>query len=201
MTNQIDMNDIDNSLTKINKWVDTIIQFVPIILISYFILYSILNNSLSGIVLIIGIAISLLIITFIGNSILSTPTYNKDSICNFISINHKTGISNVPFSQIIFGFILSYLLFTIIEYGQGIRNMQSLFIFATVILIDMYQLIKNKCFPIINILFGFACSLLMGGVWGNVLNNPKYKRFQYVIGEHKLCMMPSEINYSCGAQK
>ncbi len=193
------MNDmIKENIASSYNVIMNLVQLVPIALISYFILHSIMYNSMSGIVLIIGIAISSSIAMFLGNTILSTPTvYKPSSMCNFISINHKTGLSSIPFSQTIFGFTLSYLTFTVIEYGQGIRNLFSLLLFASLIIADINRLIDNKCFPLINIIFGLSCSLIMGAVWGNILNNPKYKPLQYVFGQHELCMAPKRRNFKC----
>jgi hypothetical protein len=186
-----------NSSESVNNTIMLILQLIPFILICYFLLYSLLYNSMSGLMVIVGLIVSMTITTLFINTLHTGDSKSISNLCGMINI---PGVSSrVPFSQTIYCFIFAYLLFTTLLYNQGIRNILSFVCFALLILVDMYRLISHDCFPMYNILFTVVIGLIFGILWGRIINASDNKSIQYVIGHHELCEMPISRSFKCRA--
>ena len=94
----------------------------PFIVIYYFLLSSIINSDLKGIIYIIGLLFSLTSSYFIGNTIpIFNPLTNSESICNIINIKNIT--NNIPINQNLIGYTIAYLLFFAIANNTIMNNL------------------------------------------------------------------------------
>lgn len=193
------MSDNTDSLKKILLLIQ---QFTPFMLIWYFILYSIFNNTLSGITMVFGMIFTSFFTMFIGNSIFSQPDIKNSMLsCNFISIKNITGISSIPFSQSIYGFTFAYLLYTILSYNQLFTNIFPLICFLTLIISDIVWLTTNRCFPPINIIFATGFSIILGILWGYTIRLSPNQSMQYTVGmPDNICVLPKTRTYKCNSK-
>ena len=171
--------DKDNTITVKNGLI-MIQQFIPFILVWYFIIYSLMNYTMSGIIVIIGMVFASFTTMLIGKSILPYPDFSISSQkCNFISIRHISGISNIPFSQTIYGFTFSYMLYTVLLYNQIFTYVFPLLCFFVLLVSDIIWLNQNSCFPTNNILFSTIVSRVIGVFWGYTIKNIPNKLYNF----------------------
>ena len=133
----------------INNLRELIYIFAPFIIVCYFILLSIINTDMKGIIYLIGLIASTMLTIFIGNGIVGKPnSTNKDVLCDIVTINHIAGISNIPISLTIYCFTLSYLLFTIISVNITyiFRSVVPVFALSVLIILDILWITSKNCF-------------------------------------------------------
>lgn len=172
-------------------------QITPFLLIWYFIIYSIINSTMSGVVVIFGMIFSMCF-TLLFSSWMSARDFNKKMLnCNYISINHVSGLSNIPFSQSIYGFTFAYLLYTDIFYKQAFQYFFPLLCFLILIISDMVWLKINSCYPIYNIIITSGLSMVIGILWGHNIANSPNKSMQYISSQNNLCEIPSKREFKC----
>ena len=120
--------------------------------------------------------------------------------CNYISINHITGISNIPFSQSIYGFTFAYILYTDILYKQAFQYFLPLLCFFILIMSDIIWLSKNSCYPKYNIIITTGLSMFIGILWGQYVSNIPNKSMQYISSQNNLCEIPSRRGFKCSTR-
>lgn len=187
-----------DSIITVKNGLLMIQQFIPFILVWYFIIYSLMNYTMSGIIVIIGMIFASFTTMLIGKSILHSPDFSLSSQkCNFISIRHISGISNIPFSQTIYGFTFSYMLYTALLYNQIFTYVFPLLCFFVLLVSDIIWLNQNSCFPTNNILFSTIVSSVIGVFWGYTIKNIPNKSMQYVASPYETCTLPTKRSYKC----
>ena len=157
----------------INNLRELIYIFAPFIIVCYFILLSIINTDMKGIIYLIGLIASTMLTIFIGNGIVGKPnSTNKDVLCDIVTINHIAGISNIPISLTIYCFTLSYLLFTIISVNITyiFRSVVPVFALSVLIILDILWITSKNCFQQNHIMAAGMISILLGIGWGFVIN-------------------------------
>ena len=84
--------------------------FAPFIIICYFLLYSLINMEIKGLVYLIGLLAGLVMTVFIGNGLVgkNDNMFSKNELCNFVTINHIANVSNVPLSISVYCFTAFY---------------------------------------------------------------------------------------------
>lgn len=172
-------------------------QFTPFILIWYFIIYSIINSTMAGIVVILGMIFSICVSMIFGYWL---PQHNPNINmlnCNYISINYISAISNIPFSQSIYGFTFAYLLYTDLLYKQAFQYFLPLLCFLIFIISDIIWLSINSCYPKYNIIITTGLSMFIGLLWGYNIAQISNKSLQYVSSQNKLCEIPYKREFKC----
>ena len=179
----------------INNLRELLYIFAPFIIVCYFILLSIINTDMKGIVYLIGLIASTMMTIFIGNGLVGKPnSTNKDVLCDIVTINHIAGISNIPISLTIYCFTLSYLLYTIIAINITFLFRAVVPVFALIVLIimDISWISTKKCFQQNHILTAIMVSLLLGMGWGFIINKINNKSLQYFTADDSVCTMPKK---------
>jgi hypothetical protein len=179
----------------INNLRELLYIFAPFIIVCYFILLSIINTDMKGIVYLIGLISSTMLTIFIGNGIVGKPTStDKDVLCDIVTINHIAGISNIPISLTIYCFTLSYLLYTIISINITfiLSSVVPIFALSVLIIMDIIWLTTKKCFQQTHIMTAGIISLLLGIGWGFIINKINNKSLQYFTTDGSIteCPMP-----------
>jgi hypothetical protein len=161
------------------------IKVVPFILICYFLLYSLLYNSISGIILLSGMCM----VVLVAPLFIRTISNNGNNNINMF------GSSNIPFSQIIYCFTFAYLLFTTLVYNHVSRNILSLISFIILILVDaVHQYVGTDPYIIFK---SMGLGVIGGLLWGYAINSLSNKNYQYIIGNHEMCLLPKKLKGKC----
>jgi len=177
--------------------------FAPFLIVCYFLLFSLINMDLKGIIYLIGLFISLIVTIFIGNGITKKDNMfsNQSELCNFVTINHIANISNVPLSISVYCFTTFYLLYTMAINNSIIPNILLLVFLGILILTDMIWLTQNNCFSGMNIMIGMLISGLMGILWGYLINKFNNKDLQYFTADDNICTIPKRKYFKCNTKQ
>ena len=182
----------------------TLYFFAPFIIVCYFLLFSIINADLKGIVYLIGLFCSTVLTVFIGNGIVNrnNPVVTTDSLkphrfCNLITINSIANVSHVPISISIYCFTAFYLLYTMIVTKYAGSNITALVMFALLIVGDSLWLKNNNCFTGGNIFVAGVISSLLGAGWGYIIDQSNDKSIQYFTSNTNTCTMPKKRSFKC----
>lgn len=171
--------------------------FTPTIIVCYFLLSSIINANYKGIVVIIGICITVAACLLSSNTMkFSHP--DKSELCNLVSINRINGISNIPLSVAIYTYIAAYLLYTIGINNYVLPNLIPLILFPFVILFDLAWISNNHCFTGNQTLLSIGIGTIVGILWGIIINSTKRKNLQYFAGNgNSTCLIPKRQTFKC----
>ena len=171
----------------------------PFIIVCYFLLFSIINADLKGVIYLIGLVSCTMLTVFIGNGIVGKNDSQtaQSALCSLITINHIAGISNIPISLTIYSFTAAYLLYTVSATGYILPNVVPFLFFGVLIIGDMIWLSSNNCFSGGNIITAFVIASLLGAGWGYAINRTNNKSLQYFTGDDSVCTMPKKRTFKC----
>jgi hypothetical protein len=186
---------------EFNKLQNILYFFAPFIIVCYFLIYSIINADIKGLIYLIGLVSSTILTIFIGNGIvnknnLKTPDTEKP-MCNLFTINNFANISNVPISVTVYSFTAMYLLYTSIVLKYVLPNLLPLVFFGILILSDIIWLRTNDCFTGGNIAVAFIIPTILGLGWGYIVNLTNNKSWQYFTGDSNTCTIPKHKYFKC----
>lgn len=178
--------------------------FTPIIIISFFLLDSMLNGNYKGYVFLIGLAFSIITSIIIGNTIgLSNTTVNSSETCIPFTINKMTFFSKIPINTTILIYTATNLLYTALVHDFVLQNAAFFVIITLLILNDSLYVVTNGCYSTIQI--GIAClvGFIIAMLWSIVLHKSNNKSLIYNMGvdNNMLCEMPKKKTYKCKNNK
>jgi hypothetical protein len=172
--------------------------FAPFIIISYFILLSIINVDLKGVVYLIGLCVSTILTVFIGNGIVGkSAESSKDVLCNIVTINHIAGISKIPISLIIYCFTFAYILFSAVAINITYLFKLIVPLIGLIVLVisDIIWITTNNCFQQKHILSAIIISMILGLGWGVIINKVNNGSLLLVSGDSNICTMPKKRQF------
>lgn len=171
--------------------------FTPTIIVCYFVLSSIINADYKGIIAVIGICITVAV-CILSSNMLKFSNPDKNEICNLVSINRVSGISNIPLSVAVYTYTAAYLLYTIGINNYVLPNLIPLILFPFIILVDLAWISNNRCFTGNQTLLSIAIGTIVGILWGIIINSTKRKNLQYFAGNgDSSCLIPKHQTFKC----
>ncbi len=174
----------------------------PLIIISFFMLSSIIYSDIKGIVFIIGLLIALVTTNLLGNSFsIFKFLNNKLDVCNLVHIDFLS--NTLPLNQITIGFSLAYFLYIAFINNFLIRNMFIIILLFVISMGDIIWNINNSCFNYLQLFFGFILGSGFGLLWALIINSFNQKYLQYFTGieNNNQCTMPVRRTFKCKTKK
>ena len=186
----------------------------PLIVISYFLLQSLFNYDLRGLVYLCGLVIATIIASIVGD-LIDAGNYQAGQSyrCNTLylgAIPLTSGViqplSKLPLNILIYSYTLAYLItaFTMppVTYANALaslqQNMPVLIIFPLLLILEGVWLMAHSCNPIMNIFMGLLVGIGAGIFWAFMMRMTKNPNIQYMsIGNIQVCSRPSKTIYRC----
>ena len=177
--------------------------FIPLFLISFLLLDSMLNVNLKGLVLVLGICINVLVTIIIGNSLNIQPYDANNIICSPFSISSVISFNRLPLNTTILSFVFIYLTTISASNGNILINIPSLLIIILLIISDSLWLIQNGCFSGYQTVISSFIGLLFGLIWSFAITKSNNKDLMYNIGinSYETCNIPKNKTYKCKTKK
>jgi len=185
-------------------------RLAPFIIVSYFMLQSIFNQDLKGLIYLVGLLIATVFTIVIGN-IIPQPDqslagagdkYSKLK-CNTLTLGSNEPISRLPLSQSTFGYTLAYL-----SYFIGINNLTSqnipiFVIFPILIISDIFWSVSNGCSSNELLLSALIIGGAVGSLWGLIIDSTNMSSLTYYSGvsNSEVCSQPKRSLYRCRTVK
>jgi hypothetical protein len=173
--------------------------FIPIIIICFFLLDSMINKNMRGIVFLFGMAFSLITSTIIYNLFNFTSTGKENDICAPFTINSINYFSKLPVNLSILIYTATNLSYTALVNGFLLQNIAFIFIILMLIITDSVFITANYCFTPFQVCVAMLTSFLVGILWSYVLHNSNNKYLIYNVGfdNNMVCEIPKKKSYKC----
>jgi len=179
-------------------------RFAPFIIVSYFTLESIFNQDLKGVIYLVGLLIASVMTILMGNIIGGGDgSLLSSTKCTTLTIGNNQPISNLPLSQTVFGYTLSYLSYFIGVNNLATQNIPTFVIFPLVILADMVWNTSNSCSSNPKLLAALIIGGLVGVLWAMIIDSTGMVNLTYFSGvsNKSVCSQPSRSMYRCRTVK
>ena len=179
-----------------------IIRISPLLVVSHFVLQSILNTDSKGLVYLIGLVFTCLFAITIG-AVISTDAVNSvnDIDCKSMEFGDYPGVS---LSQVTLGFTYGYLMYIILYYaGKGQTyanmNMPTIVLFPLLIIGNGIWYKIRGCNFISILALSLIIGLIGGATWAYALKVAGYKHLALFngISNQAICSKPSRTKFKC----
>ena len=202
-------------------------RMAPFIIVSFFVLQSILNVDIKGIIYLSGLLMICTIITYMNgivNSIIDTTDTDNplpNPKCSIITLGEAGGyLSKIPLSLTVYSFTFFYLLIFIMNTAstntKGVLDPKSLssksintvlqqnapifIIFPLLIILESIWLLTYNCVQ--NILIRGGIAIFLGSIWGTIwaliISSSGNPNLQYLSKSGvDVCNRPSKSLYKC----
>ncbi len=163
----------------------------PYVLIGFFLLLSIFNFNLKGIIYVLGVSILIGAITILNYTRSEGQNINS---CNFFG----DALNDIPsFSSGLYAYTFIYLFMTMIN--SDILNIPLLIILLGMFFADSAVRFTIKCTNITGIVFGALIGLIIGVVWYIMWANsaPHLLYFDEYVSNKVACSVPKNQDFKC----
>lgn len=177
--------------------------FIPIIIISFFLLDSIIYNNIKGLVFLAGLSFTIMATIFIGNSFNMNTTVPKNEICKTFTFDALSNYTRLPINPSLLMFTMIYLVYTMLKNNFVLINMNFLIIMSLVLITDNLWLLQNECYSTKQIVISNAIGLIVSLLWSYVIHKSNNKSIIYNVGvdSASTCEIPKRKTYKCKYKK
>ena len=179
-----------------------IIRISPLLVVSHFVLQSILNTDSKGIVYLIGLVFTCLIASSIGALMSEGEIESSNDIdCKSMGLLE---FPNISLSQVSLGFTYGYLMYIIFYYaGKGKTyanlNLPTIVLFPLLIIGNGLWNNLRGCSKMSILALSLVLGLFGGAVWAYALKYAGYKHLALFngISNQAICSKPSRTKFKC----
>lgn len=173
----------------------------PFILITFFLLSSLFNSDIKGIIFIGLLVLNCFIAIAIGNVMPSYPITN--GVCYGFNLTRNGPLSRLPLSVNVFMFTFFYLVYIIGKYGLAESNIPILVLFPIVILYNGWWTVSQGCSPLKYVLVSALVGGGLGTFFSYLIDRSGMVELQYFNGiKHQdVCTRPSKQQFKCTSRK
>ena len=191
----------DENKGPLMKWPN--IQFFsligPYVLIGFFILLTIFNSNIKGVIYVIGLILTL----FLSNVITSfMPKHEKSGIAMCKAFGFSSLIDNsIPFGVLVYSYTFIYLLIPMIQ--NSMVNFSLIISLLLLLTTDIIIQINNGCSSSATIMMAVTSAILIGLTWSimvNTMDNSLLYHTDYLTNK-QVCSMPSKQKFKCNVYK
>lgn len=204
-------------------------RMAPFIIVCYFILQSLLNWDLKGIIYLAGLLFCSVAIVLLNGPMLSLfppePEHIKNPKCSIISLgNDGNVLSSIPLSIAVYSYTFFYMLVFIFNLGnrsdnKGVlgkstssspdlnaafqQNIPTLVLFPSLCILETLWITMNNCvhLPVYFITCSLVVGALFGGLWAIIITSLKNPNLMYISKSGvEVCSRPSKTYFSCKPQ-
>ena len=177
--------------------------FIPLFLISFFLLDSMLNVNLKGIILVLGICINVLVTIIVGNSLNIPVKETSNLICTPFTVSNIISFNRLPLNTTILSFVFIYLTSISAISGNMLINIPFILIIILLTISDSLWLIQNNCFSGYQTIISAFSGILFGLLWAFAINKSNNKDIIYNVGinNYQTCNIPKNKTYKCKTNK
>ena len=168
----------------------------PYVLLGFFLLLSLFNTNIKGIVFLIGVVIMIFFSSFVSKNV-GGP---ESSVCNVFGDIGLLGKA-LPLSLLVYGFTFMYLLFPMVQ--NRMMNYPVLFSLLLLISSDISIKLKLECVNMKGIFVALSIATVSGIAWYILIQNIAPYLLYHVdyISDKQVCSMPSQQHFKCNVYK
>lgn len=176
-------------------------RLAPFILVSFFVLSSLFNSDLKGIIFLGMLLVNCFVTVILGN-MLPTDSNNENTygVCNGLSLTQAGPLSrNLPLNINIFAFTFAYLAQIIQKYDLIKQNIPTVIVFSIIILYQWYWAVSNNCNSALYTFMSLALGFGFGWLFSFAVDEMKIVQLQTFNGlaNQQVCTRPSNQIFQC----
>lgn len=168
--------------------------FIPILIISFFLLDSMINRNVKGIVFLIGLAFTVMANIFVMSTFNIKQTESKNKLCNPITLNGSPITLNIPLTNTMLIYTFINLFYTMCVNNFILQNVVSICILLLLIGNDVAWLKTNNCFTDNHIMINVMVTIIVTIIWSAVIHKSNNKSIIYNLGlkNDATCQIPKK---------
>lgn len=168
----------------------------PYVLLGFFLLLSLFNTNIKGIVFLIGVVVMIFLSSLVSKNIIM----DNKSVCNVFGGIGILG-NSFPLSLLVYGFTFMYLLFPMVQ--NRMMNYPVLFLLLLLISSDIGIKLKLGCANMKGIFLALSIAAVSGIAWYIIIQNIAPYLLYHVdyISDKQVCSMPSQQHFKCNVYK
>jgi len=165
-----------------------LIRMAPLIVVSYFTIQYLFTQDISGIVYLIGLAITCIINIQLGNN----PAFRMRNgntmpkYCKIVDLTDNGPLSDLPLGQAVLGYTMFFALYIILKNGLLQQNVGFIVIMTLLVAGDLLWNITNLCADAGGLITALVVGASFGVLWALVIDTTKKRtkidltRFNYI---------------------
>ena len=177
-------------------------RLAPFILVSFFVLSSLFNSDIKGLIFLSMLLFNCFITIMIGNMLppdaFSDP--NQNGVCNGLTLTKSGPLSpNLPLNINIMSFTFAYLAYIIYKYDLIMTNIPTVIVFSMFILYNIYWQVQNRCSSFLYSFFSLAVGWGLGWIMSMSIDAAKIVQLQYFNGltNQEVCTRANNKKFTC----
>lgn len=179
-------------------------RLAPFILVSFFVISSIFNSDIRGLIFLGLLLLEVFIATICGNMFASyAPAIedpNENGVCNGLNLTPTGPLSReIPLNLNVFAFTFGYLAQIIEENKLIMSNIPTVIFFSAIILYHIFWLYTNQCAKPLFIFMSLAFGFGFGWLFAFVIGKTGLVELQYFNGlkNQEVCKRASRQKFRC----
>jgi hypothetical protein len=172
----------------------------PFMVVLLFVLISIINSNLKGMIYLLGIMLLFIIVLLFQKVFHTLPDPNKHPYCNMFAMTPE--INGIPsFNSAIFLFTFIYLFLPM--FLHGIMNFPLMVILLSLYAVDVVMKTRNRCTSPSGVVMGSMVGLIWGFTWYYIIKSQNQELLYYddLISNKVACSRPTQQQFKCSVYK
>ena len=174
----------------------------PILISSFFLMLTFMNQNVKGIVYIAGAVLASVINILIMNQVKSPISPDASMLCNLVELPFLNKYNSPAPSSLFIGFTLAYM-FLPMQFNSQM-NYGVLSALLSLFALDAVSKVRNSCTTAGGVVLGGLVGIVLGAAWYAMFHSLGYDNLLYfneMDSNNVLCSRPSKQTFKCSVYK
>lgn len=185
-----------------SNMIQLVSALAPLLVGSFFIMLSLLNQNVKGIVYLAGAVLATVLNIFVMNQIGSPIAPDASMLCNLVELPYLTKFNSPSPSALFIAFTFAYM-FLPMRYNNQM-NYPVIITLLCLLALDSLSKIKGKCTTAGGSVLGSLLGFVFGALWYSLFHGMGYDSLLYfdeMDSNNVVCSKPSKQTFKCSVYK
>ena len=185
-----------------SNMIQLISALAPLLVGSFFVMLSLLNQNVKGIVYLAGAVLATVLNIFVMNQIGSPIAPDASMLCNLVELPYLTKFNSPSPSALFIAFTFAYV-FLPMRYNNQM-NYPVIITLLCLLALDSLSKIKGKCTTAGGSVLGTLLGFVFGALWYTLFHGMGYDSLLYfdeMDSNNVVCSKPSKQTFKCSVYK
>jgi len=185
-----------------SNMIQLVSALAPLLVGSFFIMLSLLNQNVKGIVYLAGAVLATVLNIFVMNQIGSPIAPDASMLCNLVELPYLTKFNSPSPSALFIAFTFAYV-FLPMRYNNQM-NYPVIITLLCLLALDSLSKIKGKCTTAGGSVLGSLLGFVFGALWYSLFHGMGYDSLLYfdeMDSNNVVCSKPSKQTFKCSVYK
>ena len=185
-----------------SNMIQLISALAPLLVGSFFVMLSLLNQNVKGIVYLAGAVLATVLNIFVMNQVGSPIAPDASMLCNLVELPYLTKFNSPSPSALFIAFTFAYV-FLPMRYNNQM-NYPVIITLLCLLALDSLSKIKGKCTTAGGSVLGTLLGFVFGALWYTLFHGMGYDSLLYfdeMDSNNVVCSKPSKQTFKCSVYK